>query len=99
MELKVGDSLKDIIQSLHNQQSEYVHKFSLHDLLNIYIKICDAVAYAHSKSVIHLDLKPGNIQIGTYGEVLVCDSAYTLKNRVKKYLVREIKRLRTELEQ
>ncbi|EDM29058.1 hypothetical protein LNTAR_14617 [Lentisphaera araneosa HTCC2155] len=73
MELKVGDSLKDIIQSLHNQQSEYVQKFSLHDLLNIFIKICDAVAYAHSKSVIHLDLKPGNIQIGTYGEVLVCD--------------------------
>ncbi|MDD7986873.1 protein kinase [Lentisphaera marina] len=73
MELKVGDSLKTILKSLQNRQSQYIEKFSLHDLLNIFTKICDAVAYAHSKSVIHLDLKPGNIQIGAYGEVLVCD--------------------------
>ncbi|EDM28823.1 hypothetical protein LNTAR_09639 [Lentisphaera araneosa HTCC2155] len=41
--------------------------------LEIFLKICDAIAYAHSKGVIHLDLKPDNIQIGAFGEVLISD--------------------------
>ncbi|WDE98178.1 protein kinase [Lentisphaera profundi] len=73
MELKIGDSLKTIISSIQNQQGNYKEKFTLHELLTIFSKICDAVSYAHSRSVIHLDLKPGNIQIGSFGEVLVCD--------------------------
>ncbi len=45
----------------------------LSDRLEIFLKICDAVAYAHSKGVIHLDLKPENIQLDDFGQVLVCD--------------------------
>ena len=45
----------------------------LSDLLNIYEKICQAVAYAHSRGVIHRDLKPGNIMLGAFGEVQVMD--------------------------
>ena len=41
--------------------------------LQIFTSICDSIAYAHSKQIIHLDLKPDNIQCGSYGEVLVCD--------------------------
>jgi serine/threonine protein kinase/WD40 repeat protein len=37
------------------------------------LKVCDALAFAHSKKVIHRDLKPGNIMIGDFGEVLVAD--------------------------
>lgn len=48
-------------------------KKALVELMQIYLKICDAIAYAHSKNTIHLDLKPGNIQIDQFGEVLVCD--------------------------
>lgn len=42
-------------------------------LLEIFVKICEAIAYAHSKGVLHLDLKPENILIGEFGEVLVAD--------------------------
>lgn len=44
-----------------------------HELLDMFMKVCDAVAYAHSRGVIHLDLKPDNIQANEFGEVLVCD--------------------------
>jgi len=43
------------------------------ELLDVFMKVCDAVAYAHSHGVIHLDLKPDNIQADAYGEVFVCD--------------------------
>jgi tetratricopeptide (TPR) repeat protein len=42
-------------------------------LLTIFEKICQAVAYAHSKRVIHRDLKPHNVMVGRFGEVQVMD--------------------------
>lgn len=41
--------------------------------LQVFVKICEAVAFAHSQSIIHRDLKPANIMIGGFGEVLVMD--------------------------
>ena len=43
------------------------------DILTIFTKICDAVAYAHSQRVVHRDLKPDNIMVGQFGEVYVMD--------------------------
>jgi serine/threonine-protein kinase len=43
------------------------------DFAEILIKVSDAVAYAHSRSVIHCDLKPANIMIGAFGQVYVRD--------------------------
>jgi tetratricopeptide (TPR) repeat protein len=37
------------------------------------MRVCNAIAFAHSKKTIHLDLKPENVQVGDYGEVLVLD--------------------------
>ena len=42
-------------------------------LLDVFVKICNAIAFAHSKQIIHLDIKPDNIVLGEFGEVNVVD--------------------------
>ncbi len=73
MDLKRGQSLRALIRKLRNEDPETVAAFPIEARLEIFIKVTDAVAYAHSCNVIHLDLKPSNIQIGPFGEVLVFD--------------------------
>jgi serine/threonine-protein kinase len=41
--------------------------------LSIFEQVCQTVAYAHARGVIHRDLKPGNIMVGGFGEVQVMD--------------------------
>ena len=74
MELKPGESLSKIISSKYSKRNMADSSLPvLTDLLETFVKICDAISYAHSKNVLHLDLKPENIQIGKFGEVIVCD--------------------------
>lgn len=64
MDLKGNTTLSDFISASNRDQRA---------LLRDFLKICDAVSYAHSHEIIHLDLKPKNIQTDAFGEVLVCD--------------------------
>lgn len=73
MDLKHGITLRELIEKLHEGDRKIRAAYPLEALLQIFLKVCDAVSYAHSVNVIHLDLKPANIQIGDYGRVMLCD--------------------------
>ena len=63
MKFVEGQRLDKHIESVH----------SLPDRLRLFLRICDAVAFAHARGVLHRDLKPANVMIGAFGEVLVMD--------------------------
>ena len=68
MKLVDGMNLGELLS-----KRESSNGISLEELIEIFIKVTEAVAYAHSKGVIHLDIKPDNIQVSDFGEVLLCD--------------------------
>ncbi len=73
MKFVKGITLEDVLRSLRHGNAKMIEKYPLGTLLTIFQKICDAVAFAHSKGVVHRDLKPDNVMIGAFGEVLVMD--------------------------
>lgn len=68
-----GNSLAQIIEQLQSDEPGARRRFSRPRLLGIFQKVCQAVSYAHSRGVIHRDLKPDNIMVGNHGEVYVMD--------------------------
>lgn len=69
MKLIKGMSLREVIEE--DLQSE--HPRPLRRYLNIFVKMLEAMTFAHSHNIIHRDLKPENIMLGEFGEVYVMD--------------------------
>jgi len=75
MKLVQGTELEGFIEVCRAQEAagELDEDHRLEGRLEVFLKVCDAMAYAHARGVIHRDLKPENIMIGTHGEVYVMD--------------------------
>ncbi len=73
MKLVSGRNLAAVLHKLQEGDKSFSGLYTLPRLLDIFLKVCDAMSFAHSKGVVHLDLKPENIQVGDFGEVLVID--------------------------
>ncbi|MBA3394030.1 MAG: SUMF1/EgtB/PvdO family nonheme iron enzyme [Deltaproteobacteria bacterium] len=73
MRLVDQPSLEDVLDSLRVQDPTMTATWTLSRLLRTFVQVCQAVHYAHSRDVIHCDLKPANILLGAFGEVLVGD--------------------------
>lgn len=71
------DSDGRLFYSMKRVEGDPWHKrmagMNLDENLEILLKVCDAVAYAHSRGIINRDLKPENVVIGGFGEVVVLD--------------------------
>src|SRR4029079_6468747 len=73
MKFVEGKTLRKVLELLREGFPGGAQEYPVTILLTIFQKICDAIAFAPSCVVIHRDLKPDNIMLGTYGEVLVMD--------------------------
>ncbi len=70
MKLVEGETLESL---LRRETFSPGSEDDLIEILGVYLKVCDAVAYAHSRGILHRDLKPDNIMVGTHGQVYVMD--------------------------
>lgn len=70
MKLVSGKTLKELAAEAHAAGLTGVR---IEALLQVFLKVCDAVSFAHSRGVIHRDLKPDNVMVGSHGQVYLMD--------------------------
>src|SRR5262249_7396498 len=70
-----GASIKEAIDGFHGTKYADTgeRSLALRKLLGAFLAVCQAIHYAHSRRILHRDVKPSNIMLGKFGETLVVD--------------------------
>jgi serine/threonine protein kinase/Flp pilus assembly protein TadD len=70
-----GRRLREAVAKFHEERrsTDWPNDVEFRRLLETFVRICNVVAYAHHKGVLHRDIKPDNVMLGPYGETLVVD--------------------------
>jgi hypothetical protein len=66
-------TLDEVVQARRSGNKEMNALWPLSRRLEIFARVCEGMAYAHSRGVVHLDIKPANILLGEFGEALISD--------------------------
>jgi serine/threonine-protein kinase len=69
MPLVRGRSLSEILELERDGREGWTRS----RVLEVVLKVCDTLAFAHAQGVVHRDLKPGNVMVGRFGETYVMD--------------------------
>lgn len=73
MKLLKGEDLYGTIKRLINRDANAVKAFPIAELVDVFLDVCQALAFAHAHGVIHRDIKPENVWLGQFGEVVLLD--------------------------
>ncbi len=68
MKVLEGQSLQQLLEKHENENTD-----GLFAALDVLVRVCDAVAFAHARGILHLDLKPANVMVGEYGQIYLVD--------------------------
>lgn len=73
MKLVEGYTLREVLDTSREEGTLPVDGYGFHRMVTILIQVANALDYAHSHGVVHRDVKPANILMGPFGEVLLLD--------------------------